>query len=115
LTPLSCLFVDLCVQSGLPSGCVDLVVTDNNEMLNYISADPRIDVVIDDDLCRAIRKFSLQKFIKSCFNNLLALSLSFILLGIIIHFRNYEKIDQDLVLLSFIFLFISSFIISIVG
>jgi len=49
LTPLSCyMFVDLCVQSGLPAGCINLVVTDNNEMLKYISADPRIDCVSFD-------------------------------------------------------------------
>ena len=42
------MFVDLCVQSGLPAGCVNLVVTDNNEMLKYISDDSRIDCVSFD-------------------------------------------------------------------
>jgi aldehyde dehydrogenase (NAD+) len=75
LSPLSCyMFIDLCVQSGLPNGCVNLVVSDNDEILKFISTDPRIDcVTFDGNL--TVNYLILIFFVILIYNNFLILRL----------------------------------------
>ncbi|CAF0965081.1 unnamed protein product [Brachionus calyciflorus] len=49
LTPLSAvMLMDICTQSGLPNGVVNLITSDNDEIYNLICSDPRINCVCFD-------------------------------------------------------------------